>query len=61
MLLELMLSTCHECGKGGDFTQNLDVTHYKESMYLLSFKCPECGNTSQVLASESDIRRLLHK
>ena len=61
MLLELMLASCHECGKEGNFTQNLEVTHYKENMYLLSFKCPDCNSISQVLASEGDIKRLLHK
>ena len=61
MLLELMIASCHECGHKADYKQCLEMTHYKESMYLLSFKCPLCGAISQVLASEDDIRRLFHK
>jgi transcription initiation factor IIE alpha subunit len=61
MLLELMLSACHECGHEEDYYMKMEATHYKESMYLLTFKCPVCGATSEVLASEEDIRRLFHK
>jgi uncharacterized Zn finger protein len=61
MLLELLLSSCHECGHQEDYTQRLEATHYKESMYILSFKCPLCGEVNQVLASEDDIKRLFNK
>lgn len=55
-----MLSACQFCGHEEDYTQHLEATHYKESMYLLSFKCPLCGETSVVLASEEDIKNLFH-
>ena len=42
MLLEMMLSSCHNCGHKEDFTQSLEITHYKEKMYLLSFVCSLC-------------------
>jgi transcription elongation factor Elf1 len=58
MLLELMLSACHECGHEDNYKQRLEMTHYKESMYLLTFKCPVCGASSEVLASEDDIKKL---
>lgn len=61
MLLEMMMASCHNCGHKEDFTQALEITHYKEKMYLLSFKCSLCGKTSEVLASEDDIKRLFHK
>jgi predicted nucleic acid-binding Zn ribbon protein len=61
MLLEMMLASCHNCGHKEDFTQSLEITHYKEKMYILSFKCSLCGNKSEVLASEDDIKRLFHK
>ena len=53
-----MLSACQECGHEDDYKQRLEMTHYKESMYLLSFKCPICNSISQVLASEEDIKNL---
>lgn len=56
-----MIASCHNCGHKEDFTQSLKLTHYKEKMYLLSFKCSVCGKTSEVLASEDDINRLFHK
>lgn len=61
MLLEIMLSSCHECGHKENYKNSLEMTHYKESMYLLSFQCPLCKAKSEVLASEDDIRRLFHK
>lgn len=60
MLLEMMLSFCHECGHKDNFKEHLEMTHYKESMYLLSYVCPVCKKSSEVLASESDIKRLFH-
>ena len=57
----MMLASCHKCGHKEDFKQSLELTHYKEKMHLLSFKCSLCGERSEVLASEDDIKRLFHK
>ena len=61
MLLELMLSACHECGHKEDYRQRLEATHYKERMYILTFKCPLCGASNEVLASEDDIKGLFNR
>ena len=57
----MLLSMCHECGYQDDFLQKLELTHYKEKMYLVSFVCPVCGCKSTVIASESDISDLFSK
>lgn len=57
----MLLSMCHECGYQDDFLQKLELTHYKEKMYLVSFVCPVCGCKSTVVASESDISDLFSK
>ena len=56
-----MLASCHECGHKENYKNSLEMTHYKENMYLLSFTCPLCKSKSEVLASEDDIKRLFHK
>lgn len=61
MLLERMIASCHECGHKENYKQSMDVVHYKEKMYLLSFVCPLCKAKSEVLASEDDLRRLFNK
>ena len=61
MLLEMMLASCHECGHKENYKNSLEITHYKENMYLLSFTCPLCKSKSEVLASEDDIKRLFNK
>ena len=61
MLLELLLSCCHNCGYKHDFMQKLEAKHYKENMYILSFICPICLNKNEVVASDYDIKKLFKK
>lgn len=52
---------CHECGYQDDYIQKLELSPYKEKMYVVSFVCPVCGHKSSVVASESDINDLFSK
>ena len=61
MLLRMLLSMCHECGYQDDYIQKLELSPYKEKMYVVSFVCPVCGHKSSVVASESDINDLFSK